>query len=87
AAAGASYVGVVLDVAPDTLLDRLHGRPRDPVSTVVAQIIEERGGDALVLEGRRQLLDLAAQRGWAVVDATERDAALAALSGLVASYR
>lgn len=87
AAAGASYVGVVLDVAPDTLLGRLHARPRDPVSTVVAQIIEERGGDALVLEGRRQLLDLAAQRGWAVVDATERDAALAALSGLVASHR
>lgn len=87
AAAGASYVAVMLDVEPDVLLPRLHGRPRNPVSTVVAQIIEERGGDALVLEGRRQLLDLAATRGWAVVDATDRDAALAVLSELVASRR
>ena len=87
AAAGASYVGVVLDVAPDVLLPRLHGRPRTPVSAVVSRIIEERGGDDLVLEGRHQLLDLAPQRGWAVVDATDRDAALAALAGLLASRR
>lgn len=87
AAAGASYVAVVLDVAPEALLSRLHGRPRTPVNDVVARIIEERGGDDLVLEGRRQLLDLARQRGWAVVDTTERDAALAALSDLLASYR
>ena len=87
AAAGASYVGVVLDVAPDVLLPRLHGRPRTPVTDVVARIIEERGGDDLVLEGRRQLLALARQHGWAVVDATARDAALATLSDLVAARR
>ena len=87
AAAGASYVAVVLDVAPEALLPRLHGRPRTPVTDVVSRIIEERGGDDLVLEGRRQLLDLAPQHGWTVVDATYRDAALAALSDVVAAAR
>jgi predicted kinase len=87
AAAGASYVGVVLDVAPDVLLPRLHGRQRTPVSAVVSRIIEERGGDTLVLEGRRHLLDLALQHGWAVVDATEREAALVELSDVVAANR
>ena len=87
AAAGASYVGVVLDVAPDVLLPRLHGRPQTTVTDVVARIIEERGGDDLVLEGRRQLLDLARQHGWDLVDATEHDAALAALSALMTACR
>jgi predicted kinase len=83
AEAGASYVGVVLDVAPETLLARLHGRPVTPVSSVVSRIIEERGGDELVLEGRRQLLELAPEHGWTVVDTTDRDAALAALARAV----
>ena len=83
AAAGASYVGVVLDVAPDVLLPRLHGRPRTRVSAVVSRIIEGRGGAALVLEGRQQLLDLAQTHDWAVVDATDREAALAELAPLV----
>ena len=83
AEAGATYVGVVLDVAPETLLARLHGRPVTPVSSVVSRIIEERGGDPLVLEGRRQLLDLAPEHGWTVVDATEHDAALAGLDHAV----
>ena len=87
AQAGAAYVGVVLDVAPDTLLDRLHHRARTPVIDVVSRIIEERGGDDIVLEGRRQLLDLATQHGWAVVDATGRDSALAALSDTAAAHR
>lgn len=81
--AGAAYVGVVLDVSPDHLLGRLHGRAVTPVSAVVQRIIEERGGDELVLRGRRELLDLAPQQGWAVVDTTDRDAALAQLAGLV----
>lgn len=42
----------------------------------MSRIIEERGGDALVLEGQQQLLDLAAQHGWTVVDVTDRDEAL-----------
>jgi predicted kinase len=79
AEAGATYVGVVLDAAPEVLLARLHGRPVTPVSSVVSRIIEERGGDELVLEGRRQLLELAPEHGWTVVDTTDRDAALAAL--------
>lgn len=83
AEAGATYVGVVLDVAPETLLARLHGRPVTPVSSVVSRIIEERGGDELVLEGRRQLLGLAPDHGWAVVDTTDRDVALAALARAV----
>ena len=74
--AGAAYVGVVLSVEPDLLLHRLHARAPTPVTTVVARIIEERGGDALVLEGRRQLLDLAQERDWSVVDATDCDGAL-----------
>ena len=82
AAAGATYVGVVLDATPDVLLERLHARPVTPVTAVVARIIEERGGDALVLEGREQLLELASQLGWAVVDTSDRDAALAALARL-----
>ena len=64
------------------LLERLHARPVTPVTAVVARIIEERGGDALVLEGREQLLELAARLGWAVVDTSDRDAALAALARL-----
>ena len=83
AVAGATYVGVVLDIEPEALLQRLHGREVTPVTAVVAGIIEERGGDPLVLEGRLQLLALAAERGWAVVDATDRDGALAALTALV----
>ncbi|MBC2934512.1 AAA family ATPase [Nocardioides sp. zg-1228] len=83
AAAGAAYAGVVLDVAPDVLLARLRGRPRTAVNVVVSRIIEERGGDELVLEGRRQLLDLATEHGWAVVDATDRQAALAELTSLL----
>ena len=59
AEAGAAYVGVVLTVEPDLLLQRLHARAATPVTRVVSRIIEERGGDALVLEGRQQLLDLA----------------------------
>ncbi|CAM3598389.1 AAA family ATPase [Nocardioides zeicaulis] len=81
--AGAAYVGVVLDVAPGDLLERLHGRTVTPVSAVVSRIIEERGGDELVLRGRRELLDLAPQQGWTVVDTTDRAAALARLAGLV----
>lgn len=80
--AGASYVGVVLTVDPQVLLERLYARERTPVTEVVSRIIEERGGDALVLEGRQQLLDMAEGRGWTVVDATDRDAALAALDGV-----
>jgi predicted kinase len=87
AEAGASYVGVVLDVAPGTLLSRLQARPRTPVTDVVSRIIQERGGDDLVLQGRRELLDLAAPRGWTVVDASDRDRALAALSELVTVRR
>ncbi|MBS2938149.1 AAA family ATPase [Nocardioides sp. J2M5] len=83
AEAGATYVGVVLDVAPDTLLERLHAREVTPVTAVISRIIEERGGDPLVLEGRRQLLDLAGERDWPVVDTTDRDAALDALARLV----
>ena len=83
AEAGATYVGVVLDAAPETVLDRLHTRPVTPVTEVVSRIIEERGGDDLVLEGRQQLLHLAADRGWPVVDTTDRDAALAELALLV----
>jgi predicted kinase len=82
AAAGASYVAVVLDVAPEVLLPRLRDRPRTPVTDVVSRIIEERGGDALVLQGRQELLDLARTHGWAVVDATDRAAALAELAEL-----
>ena len=74
--AGATYAGVVLDAAPDTVLQRLHARPATPVSAVISRIIEDRGGDALVLEGRQQLLDLAPEHGWAVVDATDHDVAL-----------
>lgn len=76
AEAGASYVPVVLTVEPDLLVQRLHARTATPVTAVVSRIIEERGGDALVLEGQQQLLDLAAQHGWTVVDVTDRDEAL-----------
>lgn len=79
AEAGASYVGVVLSLPPEDLLQRLHARDLTPVSAVISRIIEERGGDDLVLEGRHQLLDLALDRGLPVIDATHRDAALAAL--------
>ena len=81
--AGATYAGVVLDVAPEVLLDRLHSREVTPVSAVVSRIIEERGGDALVLQGRQQLLDLAPERGWTVVDTADREAALSALASVV----
>ncbi|WP_210503795.1 AAA family ATPase [Nocardioides xinjiangensis] len=83
AEAGAAYVGVVLDVAPDVLLDRLRSRAVTPVTAVVSRIIEQRGGDELVLAGRRQLLGLADERGWPVVDAADRARALAELWGLV----
>lgn len=82
AEAGASYVAVVLTVEPDVLLHRLRDREVTPVSAVISRIIEERGGDDLVLEGRRQLLDLAVEHGWPVVNATDRDAAMAALADL-----
>jgi len=78
-AAGASYVGVVLSLEPDLLLQRLHAREQTPVTTVVSRIIEERGGDELVLEGRGDLLALAPERGYPVIDATDREAALGAL--------
>ena len=76
AEAGASYVPVVLTVEPDLLIQRLHARAATPVTAVVSRFIEERGGDALVLEGQQRLLDLAAQHGWTVVDVTDRDEAL-----------
>ena len=79
AKAGAAYVGVVLTVEPDVLLERLRTRAITPVTEVVSRIIEERGGDGLVLEGQRQLLEIAERRGHAVVDATDREAALAGL--------
>lgn len=77
AAAGAEYVAVVLTAEPEVLLERLHARAVTPISEVVSRIIEGRGGDALVLEGRQQLLELAEECGWHVVDATDRAAALA----------
>ncbi len=80
--ADATYAGVVLDAAPEVLLGRLHAREVTPVSAVVSRIIEERGGDPLVLEGRQQLLDLAPERGWAIVDTTDREAALTALASI-----
>ncbi len=82
AEAGAAYVAVVLTVEPEVLLRRLRARAVTPVSEVVSRIIDERGGDALVLEGRRQLLDLAEEHGWTVVDASDREAALAALDAV-----
>ena len=75
---------MVLTVPPDALLSGCTPASATPVTTVVSRIIEERGGDALVLEGRRQLLGLAEVHGWPVVDATDRDAALAALGRLPA---
>ncbi len=84
AEAGATYAGVVLDAPPDIVLHRLHHRAESPVTAVISRIIEERGGDELVLEGRRQLLDLASETGCTVVDTTDRAAALAVLAGLVA---
>jgi predicted kinase len=83
AEAGATYVGVVLDVAPEVLLERLHARAVTPVTAVISRIIEERGGDELVLEGRGQLLEQARERGWTVVDTTDCSAALAALARAV----
>ncbi len=80
--AGAAYVGVVLSLPPEGLLQRLHAREPTAVTAVISRIIEERGGDPLVLEGRQQLLDLAAAHGWPVVDTTDLDAALAALGRL-----
>ena len=80
---GATYVGVVLRLDPETLLARLHARTPTPVTAVVSRIIEERGGDALVLRGQEQLLDLADPRGLSVVDATHQDIALAALGELL----
>ena len=83
AEAGATYAGVVLDAAPEVVLHRLHHRAETPVTAVISRMIEERGGDPLVLEGRLQLLDLAAAHGWPVVDTTEEAAALAELAALV----
>jgi predicted kinase len=83
AEAGATYVAVVLDVAPEVLLERLHARVVTPVTAVISRIIEERGGDELVLEGRCQLLEQARERGWPVVDTTDHESALAALARAV----
>ena len=81
--AGATYVGLVLRLDPETLLARLHGRPWTPLVSVVSRVIEELGGDALVLRGQEELLDLAAERGLRVVDATHQEAALAELDALL----
>ena len=83
AEAEATYVGVVLCLPEDELLPRLHARSETPVTAVVRRIIEERGGDELVLRGQRELIELAAQRGMAVVDATDAPTALAELAALV----
>ncbi len=83
AEAGATYVGVVLTLEPEVLLPRLHARVATPVNAVISRIIEERGGDPLVLEGRQQLLDLAPLHGWAVVDATDEETALASMAHAV----
>lgn len=80
--AGASYVGVVLSLAPGKLLERLHAREQTPVTEVISRIIAERGGDALVVRGGEQLLEIAGDRGMTVVDATDRDTALRALAEL-----
>ncbi len=50
---------------------------------MISRIIEERGGDPRVLKGRQQLLAQAAERRWPVVDATDRESALAALANAV----
>ncbi len=77
--AGASYVGVVLSLAPQDLLTRLHAREQTPVIEAISRIIAERGGDDLVVNGGEQLLELAGQRGLTVIDATDQAAALRAL--------
>lgn len=77
--AGASYVGVVLSLAPEKLLQRLHAREQTPVTAAISQIIDERGGDDLVVQGGEQLLELAGARGLTVIDATDRDCALRAI--------
>jgi len=82
AEAGASYVGVVLSLPPEKLLDRLHARDETPVTTVISRIIAERGGDDLVVRGGEQLLELAGERGMTVVDATDQRTALQALDEL-----
>lgn len=82
AEAGASYVGVVLSLAPQKLLDRLHAREETPVTAVISRIIAERGGDDLVVRAGAQLLELAGERGMRVVDATDRCEALRALGEL-----
>lgn len=79
-AAGASYVGVVLSLEPEALLERLRAREMTPVTEVISRIIEERGGDDLVLRGAEQLLEMAQDRGYPVIDATDREAALAAIA-------
>ena len=86
AEAGAAYVGVVLSLDEGELLRRLHTRPPTPVTTVVTRIIEERGGDELVLQGQRQLLELAQMRGLSVVDAADAASALSVLTS-VTSFR
>ncbi|MCY7401336.1 MAG: ATP-binding protein [Nocardioides sp.] len=80
AEAGATYVGVVLSLAPEKLLERLHARPQTPVTAVISRIIDERGGDALVVRGGEQLLELAGERGMTVIDATDEGTALQALA-------
>jgi len=82
AEAGASYVGVVLSLAPHKLLERLHARPQTPVTAVISRIIDERGGDALVVRGGEQLLELAGERGMTVIDATDEGPALHALAAV-----
>ena len=77
--AGAAYVGVVLSLAPEKLLDRLHAREETPVTAVISRIIAERGGDDLVVRGGEELLELAGERALTVIDVTDHDAALRAL--------
>ena len=83
AEAGASYVGVVLSLAPEMLLDRLHARAETPVTAVISRIIEERGGDASSLRGAASSCSSwPRSAAWTVVDATDQDARCAALDEL-----
>lgn len=77
--AGAAYVGVVLTLEPAALLARLHTREVTPLVDTINRLIEVRGGDDLVLRGRAQLLELAAERDLAVVPADDLSVAVAAL--------
>lgn len=81
--AGAAYDGVVLVAPREELLRRLHGRPADRLVTVVNRVIEERGGDALVLRGQAQLLELAQTRGYPVIEAAAVDGTVRALDAVI----